>query len=395
VKNSAKHAKKFSSVLKRLKGDEPTGPPSDDPVSVMAFAFCAWESTSDVAAKQCVQLQEALIDWNDLRVSRPEEIADMAGFTDANRIERAKRLQSSMHAVYLREHETSMETLRDMKKRDARDYIETLDGMVPYVASYLMLHCYDIHSIPVDGQLCTLLREKQAVDESADLEEVSSWVSRQISADDGRQAAARLQAWVDAESARLLKETQAADRQAAQQRKRKLTKMEAERKKIIEEAAAEARKKAAAKAAAAKKAEAKKAAAAKKEADRLAAEAKAAEEQAAAKKAASKKKTSKKAAAKKKVTKKAATKKKTSKKAATKKKVTKKAATKKKTSKKAATKKKVTKKAATKKKVTKKAATKKKTSKKAVTKKKVTKKAATKKKTSKKAATRKKKGSGR
>ena len=102
MKNSAKHATKFSSVLKKIKGDEPTGHPSDDPVSVMAYAFCAWESTSDVAATQCAQLKAAVIDWNDLRVSRPEEIAEMAGFTDAMRIERAQRLQSSMQAVYLR-----------------------------------------------------------------------------------------------------------------------------------------------------------------------------------------------------------------------------------------------------------------------------------------------------
>ena len=315
MKNSTKHATKFKALTKKLKGAEPLLPDPRDPVTLLAFAYCSWESTAEGALEACRNLRSGLVDWNDLRVCKVDEIVDMAGFSDIRKEERARRLRSAFHAVFLREHETSMDALHDMKKRETREYIETLDGMVPYVASFVLMHAFDVSGIPVDGQLRMLLIEKGAVDPDADIAEISGWVSRQVSAEDSVRVSAQLQAWTDAESSRLAKESLAAERHEAQQRKRQVTKMETARKKAIEQAAAEAAKKAEKLAAKQAAAEAKVKAAAKK----VAADAKAA-----AKKAATKKKVTKKAATKKKVTKKAATKKKVTKKATTKKKVAKK-----------------------------------------------------------------------
>ncbi|MCH2134530.1 MAG: hypothetical protein MK116_12360 [Phycisphaerales bacterium] len=344
MKNSAKHATKFKSVLKRLKSSEPVLPAQGDPVTMLAFAFCAWESTTTKALESCQKLRKALVDWNELRVCKPSEIAEMAGFNDPLRLERAERLRTSLHSVYLREHETSLESLREMKKRETRDYIESLGGMVPYVSSFVLLHCFDIHSIPVDDQLRRLLVEKDAIEGDADVDEVASWVTRQVGSDAGSDASARLQHWVDAESARLAKDLTAANRQEAQVRKRQLTKMEAERKKALQEAAAEAKRlaaKKAAKKAPAKKAPAKKAPVKKAAAKKAPVKKKAPAKKAAAKKAPAKKKTTKKAATKKATAKKKAP----AKKAAAKKKVTKKAVKKKAPAKKKAAKKTTSKKA--------------------------------------------------
>ncbi len=363
MKNSTKHATKFKAVIKKLKASEPILPEQRDPVTLLAFAFCSWESTAERAVEACQKLRKNLVDWNDLRVCKVDEIVEMAGFNDAHKEERAKRLRSSLHAIFLREHETSLDALHDMKKRETREYIESLDGMVPYVSSFVLMHAFEVNGVPVDEQMRTLLIEKDAIDPDADINEVSGWVSRQVSADDSIKVSCQMRAWADAESTRLAKEALAANRQNAQQRKRQVTKMETARKKAIEQAAAEAKKKA----------------------EKLAAKQAAAEAKAKA--------AAKKAAAKKKVTKKKVTKKKVTKKAATKKKVTKKAATRKKAAaKKKVTKKKVTKKAATKKKVAKKAATRKKPVAKKKTSKKAAKKKVTKKKVTKKKTTRKKRG---
>ena len=331
MKNSTKYATKFKALVKKLKVSEPVLPEERDPVTLLAFAFCSWESTTKNALEACRSLRDGLVDWNDLRVCKVDEIVQMAGFTDVHKDERASRLRAALHAVFLREHETSLDALHDMKKRETREYIETLDGMVPYVASFVLMHAFDVSGIPVDGQLRMLLIEKDVIDPDADIDEVSGWISRQVSAEDSVRVSSQMQAWTDAESTRLTKESLAANRQEAQQRKRQVTKMETARKKAIEQAAAEAAKKAEKLAAKQAAAEAKAKAAAKK----AAADARAAAKKAAAKKkAATKKKTTKKTTTKKKTTKKAATKKKTAKKATTKKKTAKKTTTKKKTAKK-------------------------------------------------------------
>ena len=103
MKNSSKHASKFKSVVKKLKSAEPVLPEQRDPISVMVYAFCAWESTSGKALAQSANIAAGLEDWNDLRVSRPEELADLAGFKDARRIERSQRMPRALHRIYLRE----------------------------------------------------------------------------------------------------------------------------------------------------------------------------------------------------------------------------------------------------------------------------------------------------
>ena len=206
MKNSTKHATKLKAVLKKLKAAESVLPAEKDPVTVLAFAFCAWESTTEKALESCRKLRDGLVDWNHLRVCKPSEIVEMAGFNDAMKTERARRLKSALHAVFLREHETSLDSLADMKKREARDYVETLDGMVPYVSSFVLMHSCDVQGVPIDDQMRRLLLEKGAIDESADIAEVNAWVSRQVSSDDSPDVAARLQQWADQESVRLAKE---------------------------------------------------------------------------------------------------------------------------------------------------------------------------------------------
>ncbi|MCZ6783008.1 MAG: hypothetical protein O7G30_06825, partial [Proteobacteria bacterium] len=61
----------------------------------------------------------------------------------------------------------------------------------------VMLLCYDAHGIPVDDQLRAALIENGAADSSADVDDLSSWLARQIKAGDGAAVHYALQAWID------------------------------------------------------------------------------------------------------------------------------------------------------------------------------------------------------
>jgi hypothetical protein len=333
VKNSKEHGVKFAAHVKKLrKSSYP--PEMDDPVEILIYSQLVWESTSSKADEAWSWLTEEVLDWHELRVSTPTEIAQMCRDTSELALERGKRLKMMLNHLYQRHHEVTMDPEFEHGKRDLRESIESLDGMTPFVAARWLLLCGDIGNVPIDDQLCWMLSNAECVDESATLSEVASWVGRQVKSDRALDVHATLQAWVNGQSDAVSKKRSKAAQAAARTTKRVRAKAlvgRAEAQKIAKEKKAEAARRAAAKKAAAEKAaiEAEQRAAARQTA-------------AAAKEAASKKK----APAKKKVTKKAAAKKKTP----SKKKVTKKSVAKKKVAKKKVTKKKVAKKPASKKK---------------------------------------------
>ena len=369
MKNSAKYAKKLNTLVKKLGAAKPKREPeSDDYLGVLIYSFMLWESTSSKAGTAYGKLQSAIEDYNELRVSMPEEIVAWMGDSSDQADERARRLRATLNAIYLREHDVVLAPVGQLKKAEIREYIESLDGIVPFVSARVLAVCFSIHAVPADSQLVDLLVESDAIEPGTSPDEASRWMARQIPSDQGDVAVSKLQGWVDSESRRIVQGRQRrekAEQKQAEQRMKDRRKERAadakQRRAEREEAARKRAAKAAAKAEAARKAEERKAAKLK-EAEQAAKEK--------AKKKAAKKKTAKKKTAKKKTAKKKVAKKKTAKKKTTKKKVAKKKVAKKKTTKKKTTKKKTTKKKVAKKKVAKKKTTKKKVAKKKAAKKK-------------------------
>lgn len=204
MKNASTCAGRLEAVLARLEPPpDEVLPVADDPVETLIHSFLLWGSTSEQAGNAYRALKQGFVDHNELRVSLPYEIALCLRQKDSRSLERCQRLRASLNDLFRREHVVSLDRVRSMGKRDARKYIETLEGMVPYVSARVMLLCFDIHVMPVDDPLRALLIEEGAADPSADCAEVSAFVSRHVPAARARDIHARLQAWSDCAAARL------------------------------------------------------------------------------------------------------------------------------------------------------------------------------------------------
>jgi endonuclease III len=198
VKNTNACAKKLRSLLEGLETPQtPEFPDSSDPIATLILSFFMWESTTERAIACYDRLRSHTVSFNDLRVSMPHEMVEWLEDDDALNLERAQRLRAVLRNVFLREHAVSLDALNDYGKREVRKYIDSLEGIVPYVASRVMLVCFETHAVPVDGQLREMLIEQGAADESAGVAELSAWMARQIRADESRDAHHKLQAWVD------------------------------------------------------------------------------------------------------------------------------------------------------------------------------------------------------
>lgn len=198
MKNAAVFAAKLKSLLRSLPSGMDSFPPVEkDPVFVLILSFFMENSTTEKAVGVMKKLKRACIDTNDLRVTTNHELIEIIGSSYPQAEERLHRLCATLNDIYEREHRVSLERFQEMGKREIRHFLETLDGITPYVAERVMLVCYDIHAVVLDERLQSFLIDQEALDESMTLHEHIAWMARQIRSAEGIKVHAKLQRWSD------------------------------------------------------------------------------------------------------------------------------------------------------------------------------------------------------
>lgn len=200
MKNAAECADRLTALIAGLKGAPVhSSADPDDLVALMIESFMLWESQTKPANKAYRALCGAFVDFNEVRVALPHETAGVLGQRYPRAHERCERLRATLNGVFYRQQALSLERLREEGKRDIRRYIESLEGMVPFVSARVLLLAFETHAIPTDGQLRALLISEGAADPSASVEELASWLARHIKASDGLDTYSRFQQWVDSQ----------------------------------------------------------------------------------------------------------------------------------------------------------------------------------------------------
>lgn len=167
-------------------------------VGCLLYSFLLWESTPKSATAAFDALCEWIIDPNELRVALPEEIVEWTGAKDRVALERADRLRAALNALFRREHRVTLTHLESKSKREAREYLDGLEGMPPFVAARVTLFAFHGHAIPTDRTLFDLLAGEGVLEPSLAIDEAERWLERQIRASDAEQIVPLLEAWRDA-----------------------------------------------------------------------------------------------------------------------------------------------------------------------------------------------------
>ncbi len=209
---SADPAKRLASLLRRLKsehGERPLPapgasgaplPPDADPlIEELVFSFLLWESTSPLAKAAHQRLRTELVDYNELRVCLANELAELVGPRDPRGDERAQRMRASLSELYRREHTITLAPLMTAGKREAKLYLESLDGIPPFVVARTLLIALGGHGVPVDERLRDLLVSEEIVEAHASVDTTTGWLERQVRSADAGPTAMLLQAWSDSQ----------------------------------------------------------------------------------------------------------------------------------------------------------------------------------------------------
>lgn len=160
-------------------------------------AFLVWESTTAKAAAVIKRLDQSLVDFNELRICMTDELLRLMGRGVPRVEERAQRLRVALNGVYAREHAVTLEHLATLSKREAREYLESLDGVPRFVSARVMLVCFSAHTAPVDSRILRRLIEAQAAEANASPDEVAGQLERRVRAGEMPETYALLQAWAD------------------------------------------------------------------------------------------------------------------------------------------------------------------------------------------------------
>lgn len=172
-------------------------PEGMDLVDLFVQSYMLWQAPSSDAVGALKRLKAAFFDWNDLRVSLVSDIVDVIGHRHWRAADRVSRMRDAMNGIFRREHKVSLERLRTLMKRDAVNYMETLPGMIPFVANRVLLVGVDFHSVPVEEFGLQMLVQAGALPAGTSLAEAGGWVTRHVKAEEAREAHRALVAAVD------------------------------------------------------------------------------------------------------------------------------------------------------------------------------------------------------
>lgn len=188
MKDGTKYGSKFKRLCTKLsqKTDKQNIDSLTDPTTEIVMG-CLSEHTTESRAKTAInKLTNSLVGYNELRVCRKEEIVDIIGKSFPRGLETAVQIANILGAIYREYDDVYMTDLETLGKREAKAFLESLDGITPYIVARVMLLSLGAHAFPVHEQMLNALRKEEVVHPKANIADVQSFLERHIPANKAR-----------------------------------------------------------------------------------------------------------------------------------------------------------------------------------------------------------------
>ena len=187
MKNSKEYSKKISVLYQSMKRKSTKLPELESKTIVdsLIYGIISEKLTEKDTETALKKFSDYFVDWNDLRVSRPEEIAEMLGCDNPENRQIALTLTTVLNRIYNENNQVSLEGIHKLGKRPARQKLEKMEELSRYTIDYCMLTAMDSHAIPITEIMVEYLQKNDYVDSKADAETIEGFLAKQISAKNG------------------------------------------------------------------------------------------------------------------------------------------------------------------------------------------------------------------
>jgi endonuclease III len=219
-----------------------------DRITLLIQSILEEDAGCQRAAHAFAAIQKEFVDFNDLRVSSPKEIAEHLGRDYPSARLKAESLTRALDAIFDKTCTMAMSYMDKLTKRDLRRHLQEI-GLSPYSAACVVLLAFGGHAVPVCRDLVECLEMDGYVPPGSDLGDVQGFLERIIAQKDALAAHEFFRHYLQKHQSVLAdKRRKEAQARREAERKKAAAKAEAERKAAAE--AARKAEKAAAKAAA-------------------------------------------------------------------------------------------------------------------------------------------------
>ena len=184
MKNSKEYAKQIGNLFRSLKQKHAKIKKIiyEDPIEALVYAIVSKDISEYAARGTMKKLKEHFVDFNDLRVSRTEEIVEIIGADAESGRNLAQELTHTLGRVYEKYNMVSLIPLKEMGKRPARKELEKLGIDSDFVINYCFMVALGGHVIALKPKMLEYLRAGEFVHPNATDEEIGGFLARQISA---------------------------------------------------------------------------------------------------------------------------------------------------------------------------------------------------------------------
>ncbi|HZN68107.1 MAG TPA: hypothetical protein VFB66_22670 [Tepidisphaeraceae bacterium] len=185
MKNSSKHADELKSLTKRLLREyKPAEKQPQDPLHALVRGAMSFD-VPDARAEEAMRLiDREFVDLNELRVATELEVQELLGTRYPAIERRVTMITQALNNIFEREHTLSLDRLKAVSKRDARQFLRELPDIHPFVEAYVMLFAFDGHAFPIDDETLGYLREQDVVEEDAALEDTQRFLEHHLKAEE-------------------------------------------------------------------------------------------------------------------------------------------------------------------------------------------------------------------
>ena len=186
MKDSKIYAKKIAKLYRDMKKDygKVKVVEYDDPVEAVVFGVLCEHQTLAAARTSLRKIKKHFVDFNDLRVSRQEEVVEVLEKNDPKIKVIARQLSDSLNAIFYKFDTISLNSLKEQGKRQARKELEELEKISPFVVSYCFLTALSGHAIPVSESIADYLRVEELVHPKSKTNDIEGFLERQNKSDD-------------------------------------------------------------------------------------------------------------------------------------------------------------------------------------------------------------------
>ncbi len=185
MKNATKHAESLKSLHRRLaKEHKPVERKPIDPLQALVRGAMSFDVPEAKVDEVMTHIEKEFVDLNELRVATDLEIQELLGARYPQIEKRVAMITLALNAIFEREHTMSLNRLRDLSRRDARQFLRDLPEMHPFVEAYVMLFAFDAPAAPLDDAMLSRLKDEGVVDASATIEDAQKFVEHHIKAEE-------------------------------------------------------------------------------------------------------------------------------------------------------------------------------------------------------------------